>query len=118
MYTCRLNFHSSVLAERYDLNLRIGHTGGVVGRTYFLRTEKDRCCRPGEVGTPRLKVVADGPSAVSRSALDENVLEGARRMLAAALEAEVAAYIDRYVEEVHDDGRRLVVRNGHAEPVR
>ncbi|MEZ5231384.1 MAG: IS256 family transposase [Acidimicrobiales bacterium] len=65
-----------------------------------------------------LKVVADGPSAVSRSALDEIVLEGARRMLAAALEAEVAAYIDRYVGEVDEDGRRLVVRNGHAEPRR
>jgi hypothetical protein len=43
-----------------------------------------------------LKVVADGPGALSRSALDELVLEGARRMLAAALEAEVAAYVDAY----------------------
>jgi hypothetical protein len=42
-----------------------------------------------------LKVVADGLSAVSRSALDEIVLEGARRILAAALEAEVAAYVDQ-----------------------
>jgi transposase-like protein len=48
-------------------------------------------------------------------ALDEIVLEGARRMLAAALEAEVAAYIDRFVDEVDEHGRRLVVRNGHAE---
>lgn len=36
--------------------------------------------------------------------------DGARRMLAAALEAEVAAYVD----EVDEVGRRLVVRHGHA----
>ena len=41
--------------------------------------------------------------------------EGARRMLAAALEAEVAAYIDAHRGEVDERGRRLVVRNGHAE---
>src|SRR3989442_15848518 len=37
-------------------------------------------------------------------------------MLAAALEAEVAAYIAAYAEELDERGRRLVVRNGHAEP--
>jgi transposase-like protein len=37
-------------------------------------------------------------------------------MLAAALEAEVAAYIAAYVGEVDERGRRLVVRNGHAQP--
>jgi transposase-like protein len=37
-------------------------------------------------------------------------------MLAAALEAEVAAYIDAHVDQVDEHGRRLVVRNGHAEP--
>ena len=46
--------------------------------------------------------------------LDEIVREGARRMLAMALEAEADAYIDRYAVERGDDGRRLVVRNGHA----
>jgi len=35
-------------------------------------------------------------------------------MLAAALEAEVAAYIATYAGEVDEQGRRLVVRNGHA----
>ena len=49
-----------------------------------------------------------------RSALDEIVTEGARRMLAAALEAEVDAYIAGLVDERDEDGRRLVVRNGHA----
>ena len=37
-------------------------------------------------------------------------------MLAAALQAEVAAYIEAIADEVDEDGRRLVVRNGyHAE---
>ena len=51
-----------------------------------------------------------------RSALDELVAEGARRMLAAALEAEVDAYVSSLVDEVDEHGHRLVVRNGHAEP--
>jgi putative transposase len=46
--------------------------------------------------------------------LDGLVTEGARRMLVAALEAEVAGYIDRHQELVGDSGRRLVVRNGKA----
>jgi len=48
--------------------------------------------------------------------LDELVAEGARRMLAAALEAEVDAYITALSDERDDQGRRLVVRNGHAVP--
>jgi transposase-like protein len=47
------------------------------------------------------------------SLLDELVLDGARRMLAAALEAEVAAYIERHCREVDENGHRLVVRNGY-----
>jgi hypothetical protein len=50
------------------------------------------------------------------SLIDEIVRDGARRMLAAALEAEVAAYIDAHVGERDEHGRRLVVRNGHAVP--
>ena len=38
--------------------------------------------------------------------------EGARRMLAEALRAEVDADIAQYVEERDERGRRLVVRNG------
>jgi hypothetical protein len=48
--------------------------------------------------------------------IDEIVRDGARRMLAAALEAEVAAYLVAHVGEVDERGRRLVVRNGHAQP--
>ena len=47
--------------------------------------------------------------------LDDLALEGARRMLAAALEEEVAAYIGRHQVEVDERGHRLVVRNGRAE---
>ncbi len=48
--------------------------------------------------------------------LDALVRDGARQMLAAALQAEVAAYIDAHVDQVDEHGQRLVVRNGyHAE---
>jgi putative transposase len=46
------------------------------------------------------------------SLLDEIVREGARQMLAAALQAEVAAYVAAHTGEVDTDGRQLVVRNG------
>jgi putative transposase len=36
-------------------------------------------------------------------------------MLAVALEAEVAAYIEAHADQLDEQGRRLVVRNGHAE---
>jgi putative transposase len=49
------------------------------------------------------------------SSLDAIVAEGARRMLAAALEAEVDAYVWNVAGEVDEHGHRLVVRNGHAE---
>src|SRR5512133_1843000 len=62
-----------------------------------------------------LKVVADGAAREDLAAgLDEIVREGARRMLAVALEEEVAAYIAAHAGERGGDGRRLVVRNGHA----
>jgi putative transposase len=63
-----------------------------------------------------LRVVADDKTSAEMGwALDELVREGARRMLAAALEAEVDAYVLGLVDEVDENGRRLVVRNGHAE---
>jgi putative transposase len=47
---------------------------------------------------------------------DEIVRDGARQMLAAALEAEVAAYVEQFKDELDEHDRRLVVRNGfHAE---
>jgi transposase-like protein len=50
------------------------------------------------------------------SLIDEIVRDGARRMLAAALEAEVAAYLAAHADQLDEQGRRLVVRNGHAKP--
>src|SRR5437764_15319069 len=50
------------------------------------------------------------------SLIDEIVREGARRMLAEALQAEVDAYIARFAAERDERGRRLVVRNGSHEP--
>jgi putative transposase len=52
------------------------------------------------------------------SLIDEIVREGARRMLAAALEAEVAAYIAAHADQFDEHGHRLVVRNGRAQPRR
>jgi transposase-like protein len=49
----------------------------------------------------------------SPSLIDEIVREGARRMLAEALQAEVEAYIAAHAAERDEDGRRLVVRNGY-----
>ena len=46
--------------------------------------------------------------------LDELAREGARRMLAQALEAEVAEYIERHWDARDDKGHALVVRNGRA----
>jgi len=50
--------------------------------------------------------------------LDELAREGARRMLQAALEAEVAAYLERHRGERDEAGHALVVRNGRARPRR
>jgi putative transposase len=49
-----------------------------------------------------------------RFSLDDLAREGARRMIAAALEAEVDEYVGALVDEVDEDGKRLVVRNGKA----
>ena len=59
----------------------------------------------------RLPVGEDNAGRVS---LDELAREGARRMIAAALEAEVDEYVSSFVDEVGEDGKRLVVRNGRA----
>ncbi|GAB3142147.1 IS256 family transposase [Microbispora hainanensis] len=55
--------------------------------------------------------VADSPA--SSSLIDEIVREGARRMLAEALKAEVDAYIAQFADQRDEAGRRLVVRNGY-----
>jgi transposase-like protein len=53
-----------------------------------------------------------GEEIEGRSLLDEIAREGARRMLAAALEVEVAAYLDAHHDDRDAEGHALVVRNG------
>ena len=48
--------------------------------------------------------------------IDAIVRDGARRMLAEALQAEVEDYIVRFAAERDEGGRRLVVRNGSHQP--
>ena len=52
----------------------------------------------------------------SVSLIDEIVRDGARRMLAEALQAEVDTYIAAFTGERDANGRRLVVRNGSHQP--
>jgi transposase-like protein len=54
-----------------------------------------------------------GAAGGSSSLIDEIVREGARRMLAEALQAEVDAYIAAFAADRDENGRRLVVRNGY-----
>ena len=63
---------------------------------------------------PHAPRVEEGPCEIST--LDALAREGARRMIAAALEVEVAAYVARHRAARDADGRALVVRNGRARP--
>jgi hypothetical protein len=58
----------------------------------------------------------EGGKDCPRSLIDEIVREGARRMLAEALQGEVDAYIAAHAAERDGNGRRLVVRNGYHQP--
>ncbi|WP_370666189.1 IS256 family transposase [Streptomyces sp. IBSBF 2507] len=60
-----------------------------------------------------LSVVTNDGTTETGSLMDSIVREGARRMLAAALEAEVNQYIAELADQRDETGRRLVVRNGH-----
>jgi hypothetical protein len=66
--------------------------------------------------TPMLTVVTDDDARGEMTAdQDEICRQGAYRMLAVALEAVAAAYTDALSGERDEHGRRLVVRNVHAE---
>ena len=52
----------------------------------------------------------------SRDILTEILHDGAQRLLAQAIDAEVSDWIDRHAEVLDDDGRRQVLRNGHQQP--
>lgn len=55
----------------------------------------------------------DRAASEGKTALEDLLREGARQMLQAAIEAEVAAYIDAHLDLTDEAGHRLVVRNGH-----
>lgn len=59
-----------------------------------------------------VKAEEDRVISESRTALDEIVRQGARRMLQEALENEVAEYLSRMGSERTVDGRQAIVRNG------
>jgi putative transposase len=60
--------------------------------------------------TTEIRIV---PLAPSQDVLTDLLRDGARRLLAQAIEAEVAAWIDDHAHHTDDQGRRQVVRNGH-----
>ena len=62
------------------------------------------------------KPAGDDDRPVGSSLVDELVREGARRMLAEAVQAEVDAYLARFAEDLDENGHRLVVRNGYHQP--
>ena len=53
------------------------------------------------------------PAPSTTDMLTDVLREGAQRLLAQAVEAEVGAYVDAHADRVDADGHRLVVRNGH-----
>jgi putative transposase len=73
--------------------------------------------KAGKEGTPMTNVrtlpVEESNEEITL-ALDQLAREGARRMIAAALRAEADEYVERFTDEVDEDGHRLVVRNGRA----
>ncbi|MDB5351390.1 MAG: hypothetical protein JWN86_2637 [Planctomycetota bacterium] len=60
--------------------------------------------------TTEIRIV---PLVPSQDVLTDLLRDGARRLLAQAVEAEVAAWIDDHSHLMDADGRREVVRNGH-----
>jgi transposase-like protein len=63
----------------------------------------------GESTTPPIS----GPMPAIKDALTDILRQGARRLLAEAVEAEVAAWIESHAHLKDEAGRRQVVRNGH-----
>jgi putative transposase len=55
---------------------------------------------------------ATHPASSSKDVLTELLREGAQKLLAAALEAEVTAYVEQFADLRDEKGLRMVVRNG------
>src|ERR1700733_2462354 len=60
--------------------------------------------------TTEIRIV---PMVASQDVLTDLLRDGARRLLAQTIEAEVASWIDDHAHLKDDQGRRQVVRNGH-----
>src|SRR5881227_2577619 len=60
--------------------------------------------------TTEIRIV---PLAPTQDVLTDLLRDGARRLLAQAVEAEVASWIDDHAHLKDDQGRRQVIRNGH-----
>ncbi|GAA3481575.1 hypothetical protein GCM10018966_061060 [Streptomyces yanii] len=92
------------------------------GRTFpndpVMVTEWARVRGAGRRGTPVLSVVTDYGSTQSGSLIDELVREGARRMMAAALGAEVNQYIAELAAQTMDtaDCSPSPLRPTHPQP--
>ena len=69
--------------------------------------------RQEEIEAARSEAVVSAIAEDTRSVLDAYVREGARKLLQAALECEVEAFVEEYAVKVDEHGRRLVVRNGY-----
>ena len=67
-----------------------------------------------ESSRPGRQAEADVVAIEERSPLDEMLRQGARDMLVKAIEEEVAGYIEAHQQQLDEQGRRLVVRNGYA----
>ena len=59
--------------------------------------------------TPAVQMQQQSPGSV----LEALAREGARQMLARAMEAEVAQFIEKHHDKLDSEGRRQVVRNGY-----
>ena len=75
----------------------------------------------GKGTPPMLKVIttkseAPDEATTVTTSLDDLARAGAQRMIAAALQLEVAEYVTRFREERDGAGHALVVRNGTARP--
>ena len=77
----------------------------------MIQTKTDRHALPVDEALDR-EVISFRAQFDQRSPLDEIVREGARRMLQAAIDAEVDAFIGMHAARTDEAGRRLVVRNG------
>ncbi len=74
------------------------------------------CSKQGRKDTPVKNNDANGErkqaEETPKSVLEEIIREGARKLLQAAIENEVAEYIDHYKHLKDERGHRMVVRNG------